>query len=130
MKLKFVAEKRDVVIFAVLCFFLLFLIAVVISNIKSIMEYGNPAGINFLIAFYPQNILVTFGVWFVIIAALFGTTSSYFFDREKGFGFSDEKKTNGYSRWSKDKDIISQRGVLEVPYSSSKVDGGGVPLVY
>ena len=130
MKLKFVAEKRDVVIFAVLCFFLLFLIAVVISNIKSIMEYGSPAGINFLIAFYPQNILVTFGVWFVIIAALFGTTSSYFFDREKGFGFSDEKKTNGYSRWSKDKDIISQRGVLEVPYSSSKVDGGGVPLVY
>ena len=130
MKLKFVAEKRDVVIFAVLCFFLLFLIAVVISNIKSIMEYGSPAGINFLIAFYPQNILVTFGVWFVIIAALFGTTSSYFFDREKGFGFSDEKKTNGYSRWAKDKEIMNQIGVLEVPYNVSKINGGGVPLVY
>ena len=130
MKLKFVAEKRDVVIFAVLCFFLLFLIAIVISNVKSIIDYGTPAGINFLIAFYPSNILVTLAVWIVIIAALFGTTSSYFFDREKGFGFSDEKKTNGYSRWFKDKDIIAQRGVLEVPYSVSKIDGGGVPLVY
>ncbi len=130
MKLKFVAEKRDVVIFSVLCFFLLFLIAIVVSNVKSIMEYGTPAGINFLIAFYPSNILVTLLIWIIIIAALFGTTSSYFFDREKGFGFSDEKKTNGYSRWFKDKDIIAQRGVLEVPYNVSKIDGGGVPLVY
>lgn len=130
MKLKFVAEKRDVVIFAVLSFFLLFLIAIVISNVKNIVEYGTPAGINFLIAFYPSNILVTLLVWIVIIAALFGTTSSYFFDREKGFGFSDEKKTNGYSKWFKDKDIIAQRGVLEVPYNVSKIDGGGVPLVY
>ena len=130
MKLKFVAEKRDVVIFAVLCFFLLFLIAIVISNVKNIVEYGTPAGINFLIAFYPSNILVTLLVWIVIIAALFGTTSSYFFDREKGFGFSDEKKTNGYSKWFKDKDIIAQRGVLEVPYNVAKIDGGGVPLVY
>lgn len=130
MKLKFVAEKRDVIIFATLCFFLLFLIAIVISNVKSIMEFGSPSGINFLIAFYPNNILITFGVWIAIIAALFATTSSYFFDMEKGFGYSDEKKTNGYSRWFKDKDIIAQRGVLEVPYSVSKSDGGGVPLVY
>ena len=62
MKLKFVAEKRDVIIFATLCFFLLFLIAIVISNVKSIMEFGSPSGINFLIAFYPNNILITFGV--------------------------------------------------------------------
>ena len=130
MKLKFVAEKRDFVIFSVLAFFLLFLIAVVISNVKSIMEEGVPAGINFLIAFYPNNILVTLGVWIGIIAALFATTSSYFFDMEKGFGYSDEKKTNGYSRWAKDKDIIGQRGVLEIPYSTSKIEGGGVPLVY
>ena len=130
MRLKFVAEKKDVIIFATLCFFLLFLIAIVISNVKSIMEFGTPAGINFIIAFYPNNILITFGVWIAIIAALFATTSSYFFDMEKGFGYSDEKKTNGYSRWFKDKDIIAQRGVLEVPYSVSKSDGGGVPLVY
>ena len=130
MKLKFVAEKRDVIIFGTLCFFLLFLIAIVISNVKSIMEFGSPAGINFIIAFYPQNILVTFGVWIAIIAALFATTSSYFFDMEKGFGYSDEKKTNGYSRWAKDKEIMNQIGVLEVPYNVSKINGGGVPLVY
>lgn len=130
MKLKFVAEKRDVVIFTVLAFFLLFLIAVVISNVKSIMDEGVPAGINFLIAFYPNNILVTLGVWIGIIAALFATTSSYFFDLEKGFGYSDEKKTNGYSRWAKDKEIMNQIGVLEVPYNVSKTNGGGVPLVY
>ena len=86
MKLKFRAEKKDVIAFGIICLFLLFLIAVIISNFESLINYGVPIGLNPIPAFYPENITATLLIWFVVIATALGASGSYFFTREKGFG--------------------------------------------
>ena len=130
MKLKFRAEKKDVVAFFVICIFLLFLIAVIISNFESILQYGVPSGLNPLPAFYPESITATLIIWFALVATALGASGSYFFTREKGFGYTSEKKEDGYARWAKEKEIIGAFKVEKVPYLESKSKYAGTPLVY
>ena len=130
MKFKFRAEKKDVIAFAVICGFLLYLVAVLLLNFLSIKNDGVPWGLNPFPAFLPENIIATLMFWLVTVGILFGSTSSYFFEREKGFGYTSEKKEDGYSRWAKEKDITSQKGVEKVLYSAKEAKAGGVPLIY
>ena len=130
MKLKFRAEKKDVIAFGIICLFLLFLIAVIISNFESLINYGVPIGLNPIPAFYPENITATLLIWFVVIATALGASGSYFFTREKGFGYTSEKKEDGYARWAKEKEIINAFKVEKVPYLESKSEHAGTPLVY
>lgn len=130
MKLYFRAEKKDVIAFAVICLFMLYLIAVLLLNFKSLLADGVPWGLNPIPAFFPSNIVATLVFWFITIAFLFGSTSSYFFTREKGFGYTSEKKEDGYSRWAKDNDIIKSEKVVMVPYQDKVSKAGGVPLIY
>ena len=130
MKLKFRAEKKDVVAFVVICIFILYLVAVLLLNFKSILSEGVPSGLNPFPAFLPDNIIATLVFWFVSIAFLFGSTSSYFFTREKGFGYTSEKKEDGYSRWAKADEIKKAKGVERVPFTDKTSKYGGVPLVY
>ena len=130
MKLYFRAEKKDIIAFVVISLFLLYLVAILLLNFQSILNDGVPWGINPIPAFFPSRILPTLMFWFVSVAFLFTTTSSYFFSREKGFGFTTDKKEDGYSRWAKDKEIKSAKGVERVPYVDKQSKYGGVPLVY
>ena len=130
MKLKFRAEKKDVIAFVVVCLFILYIIAVVLLNFQSLLNEGVPWGLNPFPAFFPENIVPTLVFWFIAIAFLFGSTSSYFFEREKGFGYTSEKKEDGYSRWAKDKDIINSAKVHKVLYADKESQYGGVPLLY
>lgn len=130
MKLYFRAEKKDIVAFAVIALFLLYLVAVIMLNIQTIITDGVPWGLNPIPAFFPSRILSTLMFWFVLVAFLFTTTSDYFFTREKGFGYSAEKKEDGYSRWAKDDEIKKAKSVERVPFSDKKSKYGGVPLVY
>ena len=130
MKLKFRAETKDVVAFVCVALFMLYLVAVCILNIMSILQEGTPWGLNPIPAFFPQYIVGTLTFWFISVAFLFSTTSSYFFTREKGFGYTSEKKEDGYSRWATDKDIINSEGVKKVSYTNKESKYGGVPLVY
>ena len=43
--------------------------------------------------------------YFLTLGGLFISVSSYFFEREKGFGITTEKKDKGYSRWAKESEI-------------------------
>ena len=130
MKLYFRAEKKDIIAFAVLCFFMLYLVAVLILNFESLLNEGIPWGLNPIPAFFPSNIVGTLTFWFVSVAFLFTTTSSYFFTREKGFGYTTEKKEDGYSRWAKENEIKNAKGVVRVPFADKTSKAGGVPLVY
>lgn len=130
MKLKFRAEKKDVIAFACVAFFMLYLVAVCILNVKSIVQDGTPWGLNPFPAFGPTNIIATFTFWFCSIAFLFASTSSYFFSREKGFGYTSEKKEDGYSRWAKENEIKKAAKVERVPFIDKESKFGGVPLVY
>lgn len=130
MKLKFRAEKKDVIAFACVALFMLYLVAVCVLNITSILQEGTPWGLNPIPAFFPQYIVSTLVFWFVSVAFLFTTTSSYFFTREKGFGYTSEKKEDGYSRWAKEGEIKKAKGVERVPFIDKESKFGGVPLVY
>ena len=130
MKLYFRAEKKDIIAFAVICGFMLYLVAVLLLNFQSILNDGVPWGLNPIPAFFPSRILSTLIFWLISIAFLFGSTSTYFFSREKGIGFTTEKKEDGYSRWAKNNDIINSKDVKLVPYTDKTSKYGGVPLIY
>ena len=130
MKLKFRAEKKDVIAFAVVALFMLYLVAVCVLNITSVLQEGTPWGLNPFPAFFPKYIVSTLTFWFISVAFLFSTTSSYFFTREKGFGYTSEKKEDGYSRWAKEGEIKKAKGVERVPFMDKESKFGGIPLVY
>ncbi len=130
MKLKFRAEKKDVIAFACVALFMLYLVAVCTLNIKSILQEGTAWGLNPFPAFFPRNIVTTLVFWIISVAFLFTTTTSYFFTREKGFGYTSEKKEDGYSRWAKESEIKKAKGMERVPFIEKESKFGGVPLVY
>lgn len=130
MKLKFRAEKKDIAAFVIVGLFVLFIVALCVANVTSIINDGVPAGINIFYAFTPNNIGTTLIVWIALIGVAFGANSSYFFEREKGFGFTDLPKENGYSRWAKDREIMEAKDVLKVPFVDKQSKAGGVPIIY
>ena len=130
MKLKFRAEKKDVIAFACVAGFMLYLVAICVLNVSFIVQEGTPWGLNPILAFTPKYIVTTLVLWFVSIAFLFSSTSSYFFTREKGFGYTSDPKEDGYARWAKDKEIKKAKGVVRVPYIEKEAKAGGTPLVY
>ena len=130
MKMKFRAEKKDVIAFLIVAVFILFIIAICVSNVISIIQDGVPAGINIIYAFTRNSAPLTFLIWIAIVGVAFGSNTSYFFEREKGFGFTDQPKENGYSRWAKDSEIKNSYEVVKQPYSETKTDVGGIPIIY
>ena len=130
MKLKFRAEKKDVIAFVIVAFFVLFIVAFCVANVLSVINYQTAAGLNILLAFTPTSAPLTLIIWIALIGMAFGSNTSYFFEREKGFGFTDMPKENGYSRWAKDKEIMESKEVVKVPFIETKAPSGGVPVIY
>jgi type IV secretion system protein VirD4 len=129
MKLKFTAEPKDILYFVLFSVFLFYMIAVAIGNITSISSGLDPVWFNPLPGLSPENIFGTFIFFVIAIFAIISMVSSYFFDRETGFGISKEKKSKGgYSDWAKPKDIKESRGVKEVNESDENYESAGIPL--
>ena len=129
MKLKFKAEAKDVMYFILFSIFLLFLIAVGVGNITSLSSTGEFVGFNPFPGLSSENIFGTLLFFFISLGAIMALVSSYFFEREVGFGFSKEKKQGGgYSKWAKVDDIKKAIGVKEVNESDYTYDAAGVPL--
>ena len=57
------------------------------------------------------------------------SVKSYFFEMEKGIGFTSEKKDKGYSRWAKEKEIKAEDDVVMVTPGQEYSDAAGVPLI-
>ena len=86
MKLKFRADKKDIVIFLIFCVVLLYLVAVAVVNLHSVAVNGGEfAGLNPLPAFGPTLLLPTLVIYVLAIIAILAASSSYFFEREEGF---------------------------------------------
>ena len=130
MKLKFRAEKKDVAAFVIVALFVLLIVAICVANLTSIINDGVPAGLNIFLAFTRTAAPLTIIIWIALIGVAFGANTSYFFEREKGFGFTDQPKENGYSRWAKDKEIMESKDVIKIPFIDKKAKAGGVPVVY
>ena len=130
MKLKFRAEKKDVIAFIIVALFVLFIVALCVINVVSILNDGVPAGLNVFKYLTGSTFTLIFFIWIAIVGAVFGSTSSYFFERDKGFGFTDLPKENGYSRWAKDKEIMTSKEVVRIPFVDKTAEVGGTPIIY
>ena len=119
MKFRFRADPQDILIFIVFAIFLLFIIALAVVNLAYLSSEGTLYGINPLPAFGPNYIGATIFFYIVSLIGLFVSVSSYFFDREDGFGLKIGKKDKGYSRWLCNR--ASARANREIPGTSQRV---------
>ena len=128
MKLKFRAEPRDWLIFIIFALFLLFFIAIAVSNVMALVGGTELTGINPLPAFEKNLFPLTMIVYLAILILVFTSVSSYFFDREKGFGISTApKKEKGYSRWATDKEM--KKNLKKIDPRAESTTYAGVPLI-
>ncbi len=130
MKLKFRAEKKDVIAFLLMCVFVFIIITLCVSNVLSLLHNGTPSGINIFSEMNGSSFALVFVIWLAVVGTVFGSTSSYFFEREKGFGYTDIPKENGYSRWAKDKEIQTAKEVVKIPFATKTAEVGGTPIIY
>ena len=124
--MKFRADEKDVKIFIGFCIFLLYVSALAVTNVRSLAIEGKFAGIFPFEAFLPSNILYTLFLFFSFLVVAFLSVKSYFFDREKGFGFG-EKKDKGYSRWCKDKEM--KKTLCEIDPKAKKTEHAGIVVI-
>lgn len=129
MKLKFKADATDVLIFIAFSIFLLYVVCLGVLNFPELAVNGHFFGLNPFPAFAPNRIVPTLVFYIIFLAAIFMSVSSYFFERESGIGFSTEKSSKGYSRWSKEKEIKEDKGVEKVIPGADTSDVAGVPLI-
>ena len=127
MKLKFRADPEDWMIFGIFAVALLYVIAIGVVNLASFASDGTLSGLNPFPAFSTEHITTTLVLYFLTLGGLFVSVSSYFFEREKGFGLTADKKDKGYSRWAKDKEIKEELKCVKIQQKNSKA--AGIPII-
>ena len=126
--MKFKAEPKDVLIFVIFAIFLLLACSVVVVNVNYLANYGEFYGLNPFKGFTSGFITATFVLFFLALLGIFTAVSSYFFDRESGFGFSfGAKKNDGYSRWAKKSEVKKQ--LVKVDPKAYKADAAGLAVI-
>ncbi len=127
MKFKLRADKEDWLIFGAFAIFLLYFVAIGVVNLSTFAETGTLSGFNPFPAFSSRYFLTTIVLYLLVLGGIFVSVSSYFFEREKGFGITTEKKDKGYSRWAKDKEIMAELERVEIKQKNAKA--AGIPLI-
>ena len=127
MKFKFRADPDDILMFCLFAIFLLYIVCIGVLNLSSFATEGYLVGLNPFPAFGPKYIAATLVFYFLALGGLLVSVSSCFFDREKGFGITTDKKDKGYSRWAKDREIKDELSRVEIKQENSTT--AGVPLI-
>ena len=127
MKFKFRADGEDLLIFVIFAIFLLYIVAISVVNVHTFATEGHLSGLNPIPAFGPKYFFSTVFLYLLFLLGLFASVSSMFFDREKGFGLTTDKKDKGYSRWAKEKEI--QEELECVPIQAKRSKKAGIPLI-
>ena len=130
MKLKVRIDSEDLLMFIIFAVFLLYVVAIVIVNLAKFASEGVLAGPNPFPAFSPKYLLTTLVFYFTALFAIIFSVKSYIFDFDKGFGLTTDKKDKGYSRWTKEKEIIERKEVKPVNIKDKNSDYAGTPLLY
>lgn len=122
---------KDIVIFLIFLVVLLYLIAIAVVNIHSVATESVFAGLNPLPAFAPDLLLTTLMFFILAVVAILTACSSYFFDREEGFGITTQKKSknDGYSKLMSESDMKKDYGIKKVHLIDDTYDAGGFPVI-
>lgn len=137
MKLKFRADRKDVIAFLWASLLLLIVVAMCVRNFYHAATTGIAGSttefrwsFNFLLGFIPPYLGYTILFWILAMVLLIASVSSHFFSREKGFGFKEGKDEKGFGRFAKDYEYQEFENVKPVELTSEKSDAAGFPLVY
>lgn len=130
MKLKFRAEKKDVIIFLIFSLILFLLICLAVSNIGSFLsEEGTFSGLNIvpaLTTYLPLTLLL----FIVCIIAMFMSVQSWFIEREEGVGFQiGSKREKNYSHWEKVSEMKKGQDIVAVDPLAPKANAAGIPII-
>ena len=131
IKLKFTAKPKDALIFVIFCIFLLYLVAIGVLNLYEIAHNNMFWGLNPIRAFSSEFLVTTLVMYLFALIAVFMSTSSYFFDREKGFGFGKkkDKEEPGWSRWMKEDEMKKAYDIKEITLSDDTYEHAGIPII-
>lgn len=132
MKLKFRASVKDVVIFFIFCVFLLYLVAIAVLNLHYFSNYGYFYGLNPFPAFGPDLLVSTLVFYLLALVGVFMSVSSYFFEREKGFGYTSKKKEEskgGWAKWMEETDMKKAYDIKQIDLWKDEYDHSGVPII-
>ncbi len=115
--------------FGVFAGFLLYLCAIITTNVSYFGKTGAFYGLN-PIPGLTEFLGATLLLFVIFIILIFTSVSSYVFERKKGVGIEvKDKEEKGYSRWSKDREMKNDKGVVEVSPTALDLDAAGIPLV-
>ncbi len=127
--MKFRISGKDLFMFGIFGIFLLYLCAILTSNVSSFGTTGTFSGLN-PIPGLTQYLGATIVLFIILIVLIFTSVSSYVFERKKGLGFEvSEKNEKGYSRWSKDSEIKNDKDVVMINPLDQETKAAGIPLV-
>ncbi|MFI3261019.1 MAG: type IV secretory system conjugative DNA transfer family protein [bacterium] len=130
--MKFRIEKKDLLIFVAYCLGLLYVCALVVSNLTSILEFGEFDGLLPLRAFTSRYFILTLVLFVVILIVIFTNVSSYIFNKEKGMGVGlkiGKGSSDGYSKWATEKEIKNAKDIEKVTSKDKNVQAAGIPVI-
>ena len=127
MKLKLRFDPNDMKKFLIVCVILLYVVCIAIANLSSVTSTGEFTGLNPFPAFSSDLWLTTIVFYVIALIALLASCKSYFFEFEKGIGFTTEKKSDGYSKWCDEKDMKKQLKLVHP--TDEKTGCAGVALI-
>lgn len=136
MKLKFRADHKDVIAFLWACLLLLIVVAMCVVNFYHVAGDNLSIGsefkwtFNFIKGFFPPYLGYTLIFWVLSIVLLAASVSSHFYTREKGFGFKEGKKEDGFGRFAKEDEYKHFKDVEPVELTAKEASSAGFPLVY
>lgn len=131
--MKFKVEPKDFYIFVLYCIILLYLCALIVSNVFCLINTGTFYGLLPLSAFSLKYLPFTLLLFFGMLILVFTSVSSYIFDKQKGSGISlkikKDKQSDGYSRWATEKEIKNSSNVEKINPTSKELTAAGIPLI-
>ena len=131
--MKFKVEPKDLLLFVIYCFILLYLCALAVSNLFSLLNTGSFYGLIPISAFSLTYLPITLALFIGALILVFTSVSSYIFDKDKGHGIGLKLKKDdghdGYSRWAKDKEIKESSHVEKINPMSKELNAAGIPLI-
>ena len=128
MKLKFKAEGKDILIFALFCIGSLYLVAVGVGNIATFANTGKFLGFSPMLGFSKNYWVTTLVFWIFAMAFIIVSVKSLFFEREKGVGFEvGAKNEKGYARWATNSEMKKELKKVYALDNTSKY--AGIPLM-
>ena len=129
MKFKFRITKKNFIILCIFLLLLFYLCALITSNLSELSRSGSFSGFN-IIPGLTEHFMMTLFFFIIFVVIIFLGVNSSVIETKKGIGFEfGEKESKGYSRWSKEKEIKSDKGVEVVDPLAPESQAAGIPLV-